>query len=84
MRLVDSSAWIEYLTASVQGAALAPELPAPMRWLVPTMVQPELAKWLTRELGEDWADQVIAFTETCHVVDLDTPIALLAAELCPR
>jgi hypothetical protein len=29
--------------------------------LVPTMVQLELAKWLTREMGEDAADRVIAF-----------------------
>jgi predicted nucleic acid-binding protein len=48
------------------------------------MVQLELAKWLTREVGEDKADQVIAFTETCVVADLDTAIALAAAELCAR
>jgi uncharacterized protein len=46
------------------------------------MVQLELAKWLTREVGEDKADRVIAFTETCVVADLDTPIALAAAEVC--
>ena len=44
------------------------------------MVQLELAKWLTRELGEDKADQVIAFTQVCRVVPLDTEIALAAAE----
>lgn len=32
-------------------------------------------------MGEDEADQVIAYTQTCAVVPLDTPIALLAAEL---
>jgi len=47
-------------------------------------VQLELAKWLTREAGEDKADQVIAFTETCVVVDLDTSIPLAAAALCTR
>jgi predicted nucleic acid-binding protein len=81
MRLVDTSAWIEYLTGSVLGAALASELPDRTQWLVPTMVQLELAKWLTREAGEDKADRVIAFTETCIVADLDTTIALSAAEL---
>jgi predicted nucleic acid-binding protein len=35
-------------------------------------------------VGEDKADQVIAFTETCVVADLDTPIALSAAELSGR
>jgi predicted nucleic acid-binding protein len=46
------------------------------------MVQLELAKWLAREVGEDKADQVIAFTQVCQVVPLDTEIALAAAEAC--
>ncbi len=48
---------------------------------MPTIVQLELAKWLVRELGEDQADEVIAYTQKCIVVELDTRIALLAAEL---
>lgn len=84
MRLVDTSAWIEWLIASPAGATVAAELPGRGRWLVPTIVQLELAKWLTREAGEDKADQVIAFTETCVVADLDTATALSAAELCAR
>lgn len=84
MRLVDTSAWIEWLIGSPAGGAVAAELPGRARWLVPTIVQLELAKWLTREAGEDKADQVIAFTETCVVADLDTPIALSAADLCAR
>ena len=84
MRLVDTSAWIEFLTDSALGTALASELPDRTQWLVPTMVQLELAKWLTREVGEDKADRVIAFTETCVVADLDTAIALSAADLCAR
>jgi len=84
MRLVDTSAWIEFLTGSALGAILASELPDRARWLVPTMVQLELAKWLTREAGEDRADKVIAFTETCVVADLDTSTALMAAELRAR
>lgn len=84
MRLVDTCAWIEWLTGSALGAALAAEFPDRAQWLVPTLVQLELAKWLTREVGEDKADQVIAFTETCFVADLDTATALSAAELCAR
>ena len=57
MRLVDTSAWIEFLTDSALGTALASELPDRTQWLVPTMVQLELAKWLTREVGEDKADR---------------------------
>jgi predicted nucleic acid-binding protein len=57
-------------------------MPEQSDWLVPTMVQLELAKWLTREMGEDKADQVIAFTQVCQVIPLDTEIALAAAEAC--
>jgi predicted nucleic acid-binding protein len=84
MRVVDTSAWIEWLTGSALGASLATELPDLTHWLVPTIVQLELAKWLTREVGEDAADRVIALTETCVVADLDTATALSAAELCAR
>jgi uncharacterized protein len=84
MRLVDTSAWIEWLVSSPAGAAVAGDLPERGQWLVATIVQLELAKWLAREAGEDKADQVIAFTETCVVADLDTAIALSAAELCGR
>ena len=82
MRLVDTSAWIEWLIASPVGARLASELPERDQWLVPTIVQHELAKWLSREVGDEEADRVIAFTQTCVVADLDTAIALSAAELC--
>jgi predicted nucleic acid-binding protein len=84
MRLVDTSAWIEWLIGSPVGVTVAAALPDRAQWVVPTIVQLELAKWLTREVGEDKADQVIAFTETCLVVDLDTSIALAAAGFCAR
>ncbi|MBC7140470.1 MAG: type II toxin-antitoxin system VapC family toxin [Defluviimonas sp.] len=80
MILVDTSAWIEWLIGSPTGDKLAEHLPEQADWLVPTMVQLELAKWLTREVGEDKADQVIAFTQVCQVVALDTEIALAAAQ----
>ena len=82
MRLVDTSAWIEWLIGSPVGAEVAGELPERGAWLVPTIVQLELAKWLRREKGEDQADRVVAFTATCVVAALDTRIALAAAELC--
>ncbi|MDM7462461.1 MAG: type II toxin-antitoxin system VapC family toxin [Tepidimonas taiwanensis] len=82
MVLVDTSAWIEWLIGSATGEAVADHLPEQEGWVVPTMVQLELAKWLAREVGEDKADQVIAFTQVCRVVPLDTEIALAAAEAC--
>lgn len=84
MRVVDTSAWVEFLVGSAVGARVASALPDRADWLVPSIVQLELAKWLTREAGEDKSDQVIAFTETCVVADLDTATALAAAEICVR
>ena len=84
MRLVDTSAWVEWLIGSPLGIALTRELPDRDQWLVPTLVQLELTKWLTREADEEKADRVIAFTETCVVADLDTTTALSAAELCAK
>jgi|ERR1017187_1668744 predicted nucleic acid-binding protein len=84
MRLIDTSAWIEWLIGSATGKRVAARIPDRTEWLVPTMVQLELAKWLTREIGEDKADKVMAFTQTCVIADLTTNIALSAAELCPQ
>jgi predicted nucleic acid-binding protein len=82
MILVDTSAWIEWLIGSPSGDKIAGALPEQAEWLVPTMVQLELWKWLSREVGEEKADQVIAFTQVCQVVPLDTEIALAAADAC--
>lgn len=79
--VVDTSAWIEWLNGSALGRKLGKQFPNKTRCIVPTIVQLELSKWLVRELGEDEADQVIAYTQKCVVVSLDTSIALLAAEL---
>ena len=84
MRLVDTSAWIEWLVGSPTGERVAPMLPEQVDWLTPTMVQLELAKWLAREAGEDRMDQIIAFSQLCNISLLDTEIALSAAEICQR
>ena len=81
LRVVDTSAWIEWLTGSALGKKLRKQFPDKPRCIVPTIVQLELSKWLVRELGEEQADQVIAYTQKCVVVPLDTTVALLAADL---
>ena len=60
---------------------LGNQLPDKPQCIVPTIVQLELSKWLVRELDEEQADQVIAYTQKCVVIPLDTTIALLAADL---
>lgn len=81
LRVVDTSAWIEWLIASPVGKKLVREIPEKDLCIVPTIVQLELSKWLWRELGESQADEVIAYTMKCQVKTLDTATALLAAAL---
>jgi hypothetical protein len=80
-RAINTSAWIEWLTGSALGKKLGKQFPDKPQCIVPTIVQLELSQWLVRELSEDQADQVIACTQKCVVVPLDTTIALLAADL---
>jgi predicted nucleic acid-binding protein len=82
MRVVDTSVWIEWLIGGPLRKKLAKEIPDKAQCIVPTIVQLELAKWLVREVGEEEADQMIAYTQKCLVVALDTRIALQAADLC--
>lgn len=81
MLVVDTSSWIEWLTDSPVGLRIEALLPAREQIIVPTLVQLELAKWLLRTRGEEIADQVLAYTEKCHVIALDSGLAILAAEL---
>ncbi len=80
MRVVDTSAWIEWIADGPAGTAVRSEFPAMDQLLVPTIVQLELAKWLAREAPEA-VDEAVATTMECLVVRLDTDIALRAAEL---
>ncbi|MCM5555056.1 type II toxin-antitoxin system VapC family toxin [Pleomorphomonas sp. NRK KF1] len=81
MRVVDTSAWLEYMSGSTTGQLIAAELPGRHEWLVPTIVQLEMAKFLLRTAGESLAEDVAAFSQKCIVVPLDTDMALTAAEI---
>lgn len=80
-RVVDTSAWIEFLIDSETGRKVGAEMPEPGNFFVPTIVQFELAKWLARELSEAREDAVLAHTTKCVVVPLNSPLALRAAHL---
>lgn len=80
MRVVDTSAWIEWILGSALGDSLAPQLPRNEEWVVPTIIQYELARWLTREVSDAEASRVLAFTTELVVVPLTTDIATKAAE----
>ena len=81
MRVVDTSAWLEWLSDSTLGRKVGLELPSTDAWIVPTIVQYELARCLTREVSEDAADDTIAFSTECVVTSLNTRLAVQAAEI---
>ena len=76
MRVIDTSAWIEWLTGSPLRDQLAAQSPVRSQCVFPTIIQLELAKWLARERSEERVDQMVAFTQKCVVVPLDTRIAM--------
>ena len=79
MVLVDTCGWIEWLTDGPLAQAFASFLAHTDALLVPTLVQYELAKWVTRERDETLAMEIIGLTQQAHVVLLDTSLALSAA-----
>ncbi len=81
MRVVDTSAWIEWLIDSDLGRKVGREMPEQGEWIVPTVVQYELTRWLTREVSEEAAGGAIAFSNECVVSPLETAVALRAADL---
>jgi len=81
MRVVDTSAWLEWLSDSALGRRVGLELPSTEAWIVPTIVQYELARCLTREVSEDAADDTMAFSTECVVTSLSTRLAVQAAEI---
>jgi predicted nucleic acid-binding protein len=82
MRVVDTSAWIEWASGSSLEAEIDRYLPPSDEWVVPTIVQFELAKWLLR-IGADatQTEELIGFSATCIVVPLTSGLAITAAAL---
>ena len=80
MRVVDTSAWIEWSSDTPLGRRLAPEIPEKSRWLVPTVVQYELVRWARRVFDDEAADTLLAHSMGCVVATLDTRIAVRAID----
>jgi predicted nucleic acid-binding protein len=80
MRVVDTSVWIEWIVGSPLGESLAPELPTNDQWIVPTIVQYELSRWLAREMSDAAAARAIAFSKELIIAPLTTDIATTAAD----
>ena len=84
MRVVDTSAWIEWLLGTSLGKRLEPELPSNDEWIVPTIVQYELMRALIRALSKAQADAALAFSKSLAVRQLDTDLAVEAADYAAR
>ena len=79
LNVVDSSAWLEYLTGSVQAARFAGVIEDSKRLIVPAIVLYEIFKKVLRERGEQAALQIAAAMHAGKVVPVDAALALDAA-----
>jgi predicted nucleic acid-binding protein len=84
MRVVDTSAWIEWLLGTALGKRLEPELPPNDEWIVPTIVQYELMRASIRALSRAQADVALAFSNKLAVRQLDTDLAVAAVDYAER
>jgi len=81
MKLVDTCGWIEWLSDGKLAKSFEPYLLHTADLIIPTLVQYELYKWVSREKNSILALEVIGLTENCEVVPLDTNLALYAADI---
>lgn len=80
-KLVDTSGWIEWLTNGKLADNFASYLMKEKELIVPTLIQYELFKWVSREKNSTIALEIIGITENSMVIPLDTRIALHAADI---
>jgi predicted nucleic acid-binding protein len=79
--LIDSSAWLEYLTQDQDAAKFAPFIESGVSTLVPTIVLYEVVKVLMRQRGKVVADRFIFEALRRVVVSLTEELALAAAQI---
>jgi predicted nucleic acid-binding protein len=79
--LVDTCGWIEWLTNGKLASLFEPYFKHTSELVVPTLIQFELYKWVSREKNSTLALEIIGVTENGLVVPLDTALALYAADI---
>ena len=84
MILLDSSAWIEFLTGGPGSARLERLMDRPAEIVTPTVVLYEVYKKLKRERGEEAALAAVAQLTQTRIVPLDEADALSAADISLR
>ena len=79
--VVDSSGWIEVFTDGPQADHFLALMAEESALVVPAITIFEVFKWVLREHGEAQAIQAAAAMQRGQVVDLDSRLALAAAQL---
>lgn len=79
--VVDSSGWIEVFTNGLQADRFLSVLEAEANLVVPAISILEVFKWVLREHCETQAIQAAAVMQRGLVVNLDSPMAIAAAQL---
>jgi predicted nucleic acid-binding protein len=79
VNVVDSSAWLEYLSDSPRAAYFVEPIESIRRLIVPVIVVYELFKKVLRERGEHAALEVYALLSQGQVIDIDSALAVSAA-----
>lgn len=78
--LLDTCVWIEWLTDSELSENFVKYFEELENVIVPVIVQYEIYKWICREKDEQTALEVIAITQQGIVAQIDTSLALQAAD----
>ena len=81
MKVVDSSAWIEFFTGGPLASRFEPYLADLAEVVTPTVVLYEVYKLIRRERGEEEALVAAAAIERTRLVPLTEVVALTAADL---
>jgi predicted nucleic acid-binding protein len=81
MNVVDSSAWIAYLTGGPNAAFFAKPIESTEKLIVPVLVLYEVFKRIQRARDESSALEVVAHMMQGKVVDLTATLAIDAARL---
>ncbi|MBM3745879.1 MAG: type II toxin-antitoxin system VapC family toxin [Acidobacteria bacterium] len=81
MNVVDSSGWLEYFADGPNAAFFAPAIEDTRRLVVPSISILEVFKRVLQQRGESDALRAAAQMQVGQVVNLDVPLALLAARL---
>ena len=79
--VVDSSGWIEVFTDGPKAGPFLDVLDAEATLIVPAISILEVFKWVLREHSEAQAIQAVAAMQRGQVVNLDSSLAIAAAQL---